>query len=209
MTSGKGFFQPTDEESERTLSGLATRVADLELKLDFAARASNAFAARVTALEQRINRMVTAPVKVTVEYPLSSAPFGSIDKLVEQAEQMFDCKNGDWRQYHTVYATDSVVEYEYVCLALIASADIPEAQEHLRQAVYTSLLKLKQTCKSRRPVLYWRYAVQERIQEEAQYDGDVPMQYKIRTRIAIPEADYSVVAAVVAPEGVPIAHIGP
>ena len=203
--TGERSFKEAYEESERTYKALAARVADMELKLDFAARASNAFAVRLAALEQRF----AAPRPD----PEPAVPFGSIDKLVGQAEQVFDCKSGDYRRAHSVWTGNSetgpggYVEYVYVRLALIASATLPNAQERLRQAMYRALLKLKQTCKSSRPSLYWRYAVQERIQEETEYDNEVPMRYKISTRIAVPEADYSVVSEIISPDGMPIAHL--
>jgi hypothetical protein len=131
--------------------------------------------------------------------------FGSIDALVAQAEEMFDCKNGDHRSHHQVWCNDDRASgyafYPYVHLALIASEAIPDAPEQLRQCLYTALSKLKATCKSERPVLYWRWVAPERIQEESTSDTE-PLQFKIRTRIVIPEADFSVVDELIFQDGV-------
>jgi hypothetical protein len=131
--------------------------------------------------------------------------FGSRDNLVGHIESMFDCKDGDYFSYHSA----GEQKFPYTMLGLIAPPSIPDAQERLRQAMYTAFHKLKLTCKSARPVLYWRYGQIERIQEDsAKADHhNVPVEirrparFKIRTRIAIPEADFSVVDDLVKAEG--------
>jgi hypothetical protein len=131
------------------------------------------------------------------------APFGSIEALVLQIERMFDCKDGDHRAWHAEwdYAVRRYQDYPYMTLAAIAPASIENAAEQLRQTLYTALFKLHATCKSARPVLYWRYAKEMRIEEDSCGPGSVVYEglpvtetkYKIRTRIAIPEADFKVV----------------
>jgi hypothetical protein len=150
-------------------------------------------------------------IALATAHPVAYVPFGSTGKLVEQVESMFECKNGDHRRAHSVWDElgGFFVEYPYVVVGLLAPTAIPDAQEQLRQAMYTSFFKLRQTCKSERPVLYWRYAEQERIQEETEQapGSSVPVRYKIMTRIAIPEADYSVVEALVKPSNGPYATL--
>ena len=135
-----------------------------------------------------------------VSVPRLYAPFGSIDRLIQQVESMFDCRDGDHRAWHSVWADNAYVQHPYTILGLLAPSSIPNAQERLRQAMYTSFFKLRATCKSKRPVLYWRYGVAERIQEDVSPLGDGELRYKIMTRIAIPEADFSVVGGMVKPD---------
>jgi hypothetical protein len=131
-----------------------------------------------------------------VEY----VPFGTVEKLVEHIERMFDCQNGDYRAWHT--ALDGG-EHLYSCIAIIAPASREDSQERLRQVIYSAFLKLKQTCKSERPVLYWRFASPERIQECAETDLErqTTPRHKIRTRVAIPEADFSILGGWVFKDG--------
>lgn len=126
-------------------------------------------------------------------------PFGSVAKLVEQVERMFDCKNGDYSAWHSVWNTElgKYDRYEYPVVGVITLASTSDAPEQLRQTLYTAFLKLKRTCTSERPVLYWRFAAAERIQEEVETRAEVPVRYKIRTRFAIPEADFSVIEDVI------------
>lgn len=154
---------------------------------------------RVAALEEK----TSVPTPATY-YVRPSMPFGSTAKLVEQVESMFDCRDGDYRAWHSVWSAErgTYDDYPYAVIGLIASATIPDAQERLRQALYSTFHKLKLTCKSERPVLYWRYGAAERIQEDAEIYArgtsfEKAEKYKIMTRIAIPEADFSAVAEVV------------
>lgn len=173
-------------------------------RLDACDRAILGLTARVTSLEQQYAELLerlTPKQPEIVEPALRKVPFGSIDKLVEQVEHMFDCHNGDWRSYHTEFGLGGRTAgmYPYTVLGLLAQATVPDAQEKLRQALYTGFLKLRQTCKSERPVLYWRHAEAERIQEESFQEESAL--HKIRSRIAIPEADFSVVEYMVHREG--------
>lgn len=186
--------------------------------------------ARVQALEQDFSAYtvsklpVTAPVQA-LEYSKQPAdsgititlleppfvPFGSIEKLVEYVERVFDCCEGDHRSAHAVYniARGDYDYFPYLTLGLLAPATIPNAQERLRQAMATSFHKLRLTCKSERPVLYWRYEVQERILEDSGIETESksvePVKYKIMTRIAVPEASYSVLGNLLKPDGGPYA----
>lgn len=173
-------------------------------RLDACDRAILHLTAQVTELQQRygelLKRLSRDPAPKDVKF--RPAPFGSINNLVEQIERMFDCKDGDHRAVHMVsIVKGEVQQYPYTTVGLIAPADIPDAQERLRQAMYTSFHKLKLTCKSERPVLYWRYGQIERVQEDTEIYArgtsfERAEKYKIMTRIAIPEADFSVVADV-------------
>lgn len=132
----------------------------------------------------------------------NGAPFGSAERLAEHIEHMFDCAKGDPRAYHSVWVENSetgscgYIQFPYTVLGLIAPDTIPEAQERLRQVIYTALFKLKVSCKSERPKLYWRRTVEESSDPN-------PLRYKITIRIAIPEADFSVCDGLVLPDGVP------
>lgn len=135
------------------------------------------------------------------------APFGSVAKLVKTIEGMFDCRNGDPRAWHEEWVSgDQHVGYrrhQYIAFTLIAPSSMEDAQERLRQMFYTAFHRLKRTCKSPRPVLYWRYAAEERIQEELGVSERIGNSFKIRTRVAIPEADFSVVNEIVQADGMP------
>jgi hypothetical protein len=156
---------------------------------------------RVQTLEQRYAELLqtltsAAPLEKfrVVCDPLQTAvPFGSIDNLVGHIESMFDCRDGDHRGCHQVWNVErgTFDQHEYQMLGLIAASSIPNARERLRQSVYAAFLKLKQTCKSARPVLYWRYAKEVRILEDTEYGGREQTRYKISTRVAIPEADFN------------------
>jgi hypothetical protein len=177
---------------------------------------------RVIRLEQRngaLNALLDS--SKLASYPTQKPPadltqFNSIEALVQQVELMFDCQDGDYCAYHTVH-TDTPQGvgrdvYMYTNLALIAPASASHATDRLRQMFYAGFQKLKKTCKSQRPVLYWRYAAAERIAEETEYQQaqgcePVPYRYKIRTRFAIPEADFSVVSELVHQEGTPITNV--
>lgn len=162
---------------------------------------------RLTALESEAPMLYgfgepksdTASAAPAPPRPAVYVPFGAIDKLVEQVESMFECKDGDHRAAHQVWngSRRAFDVYEYTVVGLRALASLPDAQERLRQALYTSFHKLKLTCKSARPVLYWRYSAASRVQEDVEYVDGVreltPTKYKIMTRFAIPEADFSVI----------------
>lgn len=196
-------FKEAYEAGEQSLRGLGTR-------LDACDRAILGLTAQVEKLQRQYDELLERlmPKQPAVAEPV---PFGSIGKLVEQVESMFDCHDGDFRSYHTEFGLGGRTAgmFTYVSLGLLAYATVVDAPERLRQAFYTAFLKLKQTCKSERPMLYWRYAEAERIQEEQANDGllPCPVKYKIRTRIAIPEADFSVVGYLVQQEGQPYAHL--
>jgi small-conductance mechanosensitive channel len=178
--------------------------------------ALHAVECRVTVLEKQVEELTKSYTELRAELlrkqlrrnPQTEVPaqvsFGSVQALVEQVERMFVCKNGDHRAFHTAWSNEAPVGYRehyYKVLALIVPIDVANAQERLRQLLYIALFKLKATCKSEHPLLYWRYAEAERISEET----NATHGYKIRMRVAIPEADYSVVGPVVQIDGQPIA----
>lgn len=195
-------FKEAYEESERTSKALAARVTTLEqqyTKLQKRVAALEADGPVLTGLGAAPRAYEEVPVR-----PFVYVPFGSTAKLVAQVESMFDCRDGDYRAWHSVWSAErgTYDDYPYAVIGLIASATIPDAQERLRQALYSTFHKLKLTCKSERPVLYWRYGAAERIQEDAEIYArgtsfEKAEKYKIMTRIAIPEADFSAVAEVV------------
>lgn len=154
--------------------------------------------ARVVALERQyaalleyIKGLRTHPAPLP--YPPVHQPFGSVNGLVTAVEGLFDCRDGDHRAGHRV---DTKV-YFYTTLGLIASAAVPDAPERLRQALYKAFQILRKTCTSKRPMLYWRYAKEERILEDAEKLNTELSRYKIMTRVAIPEADFSAVAYII------------
>lgn len=133
--------------------------------------------------ESRISKLET-PAKRDRSYAdvveqSDPVPFGSKEALIAQIESMFDCCAGDPRAWHTDYPSGNL--YPYSVLGAISSGY--NAPERLRQGLYTVLFKLKKTCASERPRLYWRHAV-----KESQEDN----RHKITVRIAVPEADLSV-----------------
>jgi len=204
------------------MSDLENRVSALERELAEARNEASLIpsiqrsylelSARVTALEKGWAQRPDSVVLHAESAP-PFAPFGSIGKLVEYVERLFDCRDGDHRNAHAVYNPERG-DYEYRpyrTLGLLAPATVPNAPERLRQAMGTSFHKLYLTCKSDRPVLYWRYAVQERIQEDQSFGPDinpvVARQYKIMTRVAIPGANFSVVGNLLQPDGAPYATL--
>lgn len=223
MTKGVSFKEAY-EAGEKSLRGLGVR-------LDACDRAILQVSNRVDTLEREYAEMrnelsLLASVQRTLiehearienleaeEKPMLSGvdqsphafvPFGSIDKLVQQVEKMFECKNGDYHQEHSAW-NESIGDFDlfpYVTLSLMASSAMGDAQERLRQSLYTAFVKLETTCKFDKPVLYWRYGVEGRIREEAERGPPGhTLRHKIRTRIAIPEADFSVVGDMVHQDG--------
>lgn len=171
--------------------------ADLDARLQKVERSDNDLlqqcAKSLVDVQKRLKRL--EPTEIVVP---KVASFGSVEALVKQVEVMFDCRDGDHRAYYTEYneATGECSHYNYVVLGITAAGE--DAPEKLRQELYTALFKLKQSCPSERPVLFWRHAVQERIQEERGVGTDL---HKIRVRVAIPGADFSVIGPVLAKEG--------
>lgn len=202
------------------------RLADLEQKLDFAARASNTLHGHVARLELALGELrnemsLLASIQRTcfdldarltgVERRLGhvapltqSTPtkllFPATQELVRLVEDMFDCRDGK----HSAWLEVDGTIYYYMTLAAIVSSDPRvDPQAILRQVLYDAFVKLRSTCKTPRPKLYWRFAEQERIQEEKEggfFESSV-YNYKIRTRVAIPEADFTVLGALVHPDG--------
>lgn len=214
---------------DRTILQLAAQVQTLQREyaemrnelslLTSVQRTLIAHEARIEGLEKRLassSMVERSPVKGVDagSSPASPAtlavPFGSVGKLAEQVERIFDCKQGDFRAYHSVWDEEltGYREFSYSTFVVIAPASMLESQERLRQVIYTALFKLKQTCKSERPVLYWRFAKEERIQEEEGRSDRVGASHKIYTRLAIPEADFSVVEGITCKEGEPAMILG-
>lgn len=188
---------------EDAILGLQARVADLERRyLDLQNDLSllGSIQKSYLDLELRVNKLERPrPVPNSMPFTPSTVPFGSIEKLVESIERLFNCRDGDYRAYHTAYGSDGGVSYHpYQVFGALSAG--PTAQERLRQELYTAFLKIHEAHPSEHPVLYWRHAAQQRIQEEHAEGTDV---YKIRVRIAIPGADYSVIGPILATDGQP------
>lgn len=182
---------------------LQEKVADLERRyLDMQNDLSLMASLQRSHLElaERVERLERPkPVTNSTTYTPHTVSFGSVAELVKSVEQLFDCKDGDYRAYHTECGLDGNVSYfRYEVLGAIAGG--PDAQEMLRQQLYTAFRKIREAHPSERPVLYWRHAAEERVQEERAEGTDL---YKIRARIAIPGADFSVISPILAKEGQP------
>jgi hypothetical protein len=194
---------------ENRISALEREIAEIRNEQSLIPSIQRSYlelSARVTALEKGWAQRPDSVVLHAESAP-PFAPFGSVEKLVEYVERLFDCRDGDHRNAHWVYNPERG-DYDYLpyrTLGLLAPATVPDAQERLRQALGTSFHKLRLTCKSDRPVLYWRYAVQERILEDNEIATELksvePVKYKIMTRVAIPEADFSEVGNLVKSDG--------
>lgn len=153
--------------------------------------------ARFDALEKRVDNLVKHRFEELrlVPHPCSKVPFGSAEKLVETIAANFHCLQGDQRSHHSVWRPGHLAydAYPYVVLGAIAPDTIPDAQEYLRQVIWTALHKLRRTCKSGMPVLYWRRTVEESTSEPK----DGKLRHRISVRLAIPEADFSVVSELI------------
>lgn len=186
----------TITQLQKTVAELERRYLDMQNDLSLLRSIQRSY----LDLELRVNNLERPrPVPNSMPFTPSTVPFGSVAKLVESIERLFVCKEGDHRHFHTAYGSDGGVSYHgYQVLGALTGG--PDAQERLRQELYTAFLKIKEAHPSEHPVLYWRYAAQERIQEEHAEGTDV---YRIRVRIAIPGADYSVVGPILATDGQP------
>lgn len=110
--------------------------------------------------------------------------FPTLDSLVDAIERLFDCRDG----FHGPYALPTGEEQlRYRVLGAITST---KTAEDLRRALYYDLLNLYGSCNHSpaKPILYWRFAKEQRISEEF----EILDRRKIRTRVAIPEANWSV-----------------
>lgn len=127
----------------------------------------------------------------------------TIEALVSYIETLFDCRDG----YHGAYADNMYLscskddDYRYRVVGVITDTKTPDPLRRLRNALAHDFTLLRTTLPTGlpevKPILYWRFAQEERIQEEQ--DGldyasriDHPHLYKIRTRIAIPGVNWSV-----------------
>lgn len=167
--------------------------------------------ARIAPLQEQITALTNSYTELRQELrklldkkaPPDVGPFGSADALVAHIEHMFDCRDGEFGMYTTVPTLDEKGKKigwhpePYTVLAMLLGGEFPQAPEQLRQALYRVLFQLKATCKSPRPVLYWRYSKEMRIEEtRKREEQSLDNVFKIRTRLAIPEADFSVVGAI-------------
>lgn len=121
--------------------------------------------------------------------------FPTLESLVDAIERLFDCRDGYYGAYADGPTDGKRVEdipkregMRYVSIAIITNVS-EDSEQRLRQAMYEGFVALRvQLGRAVKPVLYWRYAASERFAEEADLDiGRI----KIRTRVAIPDADWS------------------
>jgi hypothetical protein len=191
------------------IASLQRSVLDLEARLKRMEDSDNTLnhqaAESVIDLQKRVQRLEQRLEPPDNLQGALRAVFPSVDTLVHEIETLFDCKDGDHRSEHT---DPEGVSHPYHALALIAPADLRYGQQKLRFALYEAFVKLRASCRSSRPKLYWRYAMAQRIQEE--YDAALSgagARHKIRTRVAIPEADFCLVGALSPPDGALIATL--
>lgn len=165
---------------------------------------------RVSGLEALIHTPDVPPLTT------KSGGFGSIDELVKSIEAHFDCKDGLYGPY-AYYRSDTEdrAYYDQASRYRTFGFLTPEregAAEHLRQALWASLENLCQPTSERpRLTLYWRFAKECRILEEVNNETDslgqtIPngrIWRKIRTRVAIPNANWSLVKVVAEGERYP------
>lgn len=216
MTSETDFGSlPRQEKTVRVLEikvrDLELAYADLNQKLQFMADASNILSNRVTELDKQyrecLQQLIDTRAKlVELETPVicgfgevkphevrgysevKFAGFPTLGDLVANIELIFECRNGDYSAYATEHhRLNQEGAYRYRTIRYItANPDRP--YERLRIAVWQHLCSLADTVPASRPVLYWRYAIQERIHEFKDPASD---RWQIRTRVALPEADWS------------------
>lgn len=194
-----GSVEQRLDACDRSILYLTNKLADLQNECSLLVSVQRLCAdidARILKVEQQYAELLEyikglrAQPRTVTSY--RSSTFGSVGALVVQIESMFDCQDGDYHAFHTVADERGVRYYQYVTIGVIAPASIPDAQEKLRQALYETFKKLRCTCKSDRPVLYWRYSKEQRILEDKEQYAITATRYKIMTRVAIPEADFSV-----------------
>ncbi len=118
----------------------------------------------------------------------------SLEALIRKIEEIFDCRDGPYQAW---VEHDSTKHY-YHSLGILCQSTGDEyltvAPEKLRNALLHTLLEIRSTLPpDTKPLLFWRYAPEQRIQEESE-----PLRgrgrrtlSKIFTRVAIPGADWS------------------
>ena len=176
---------------------------DLDARLQAVIVAHNELAARVTTLErQYAELLVFMPPRDLKRRTYSAEEFSAVEarfafqtlqSLVDEIKKMFACANG----YYGAYVFDPKqplpdsadfqwLAYRYRTLGYITSnPDRP--LERLRYALWKDLQTL---CVRPNMQLYWRFAEAGRIQEEHTPIGRSVL-WKIRTRVAIPGADWA------------------
>jgi hypothetical protein len=122
------------------------------------------------------------PQKASIHNPdMPPFKFLTIESLVEAIEELFDCRSGDYGSFHTDNENETFWRYRtirYQC------AETSYPQELLLQAVYENFLSLRKLCRAERPILYWRFAPEQRLA----FDKDPRSgSWQLRTRVAIPE----------------------
>jgi hypothetical protein len=102
------------------------------------------------------------------------------EELVMEIEKLFDCRDGDYRSFHTVRGENVCDFLPYYSFGFLGKGST--TFEDLRQALLDQFKELRLEYG---PILYWRYAKEERIQEDTQEAA-----IKIMTRVAIPGIDH-------------------
>lgn len=136
----------------------------------------------------------------TIEIDIPVREFPTLESLVAAIEDLFDCRNGRHRYCHdTMTPEGTPVQYVYEMLAAY-TYNVDQPIQRLRQAVYADFVRLHKSCPDdRKPVLYWRFSAVQRIAEEGYPHERDTAGWLIRTRFAIPSADYSVAKLLVIP----------
>lgn len=126
----------------------------------------------------------------------------SIDNLVRWIESVFDCRDGPYQAWVENTLGERV---PYMSLAIMTEGSDSSCAEKLRNALMHSFILIHDDMtrdlarsvtpaayygQNEKPILYWRYAEECRIQEESDTKRRKTI-HKIYTRIAIPGADWS------------------
>jgi hypothetical protein len=114
----------------------------------------------------------------------------SLEGLIAKIEELFECRDGPYQAW---------VEHEnqkepYISLGLLCECRDPEVgAEKLRNAMLHVFLGVREQLKQERPILYWRYAPERRMDEDVEKIRGAGRQVtkKIFTRVAISGVDWT------------------
>lgn len=118
-------------------------------------------------------------------------------ELVAEIEKLFDCRNGMYGAHcmpeEMRPADSNERQYRYATFrAITRDGDMEVLRQHLFEKIAALALRSRpewrEGATSKKLTLYWRFAVEERIQEETEGSFETMTSWKkIRTRICIPE----------------------
>jgi hypothetical protein len=117
----------------------------------------------------------------------------TLDGLVAEIENLFECRDGTYDSY-LIYEDADGVEH-HIRYRTLSWISVGTTFEDLRRVMLDHLLTIAHDTKRRpdnaKPILYWRYAKERRIDEETQRRPfGKGLKLKIRTRVAIPGYDW-------------------